>query len=265
MRPAHALAVALLAAGVSIAVVVVRSRGDRASAASAVPADVTALPAAPAPALEIGSPKPLAGEQFRSTWTVVRRRVEAHARPSSGSRTVATLALRTSERTPNLVSVLGRRSDAAGDVWVHVRLPVLPNGSEGWVRRDALGAYEHVSTRLVVDRERLTATLERTGRVVFRAPVGIGQDRWPTPRGQFTVRSKLTSFASPFYGPIAFGTTARSSVLTDWPGGGVVGIHGTDQPQLIPGRISHGCIRLRNDDLLRLAELMPVGTPLVIR
>jgi lipoprotein-anchoring transpeptidase ErfK/SrfK len=142
---------------------------------------------------------------------------------------------------------------------------VLPNGSEGWVRRDALGAYEHVSTRLVVDRERLTATLERKGRVVFRAPVGIGQDRWPTPRGQFTVRSKLTSFASPFYGPIAFGTTARSSVLTDWPGGGVVGIHGTDQPQLIPGRISHGCIRLRNDDLLRLAELMPVGTPLVIR
>jgi len=191
--------------------------------------------------------------------------VVAFARPDERSRPIATLALRTSEGTPNLVSVLGRRTGTDGEVWVHVRLPVLPNGSEGWVRRDTLAAYEQVRTRLVVDRARLTATLLRSGRVVFRAPVGIGQSRWPTPRGLFTVRSRLTRFASPFYGPLAFGTTARSAVLTDWPGGGFVGIHGTNDPQLIPGRVSHGCIRLRNADLLRLARLMPVGTPLEIR
>ena len=79
------------------------------------------------------------------------------------------------------------------------------------------------------------------------------------------IRNELTRYASPFYGPIAFGTTARSAVLTDWPGGGFVGIHGTNEPQLIPGRVSHGCIRLRNADMLRLAVLMPVGTPLTIR
>ena len=79
------------------------------------------------------------------------------------------------------------------------------------------------------------------------------------------MRAKLTGFADPAYGPLAFGTNARSPVLTDWPAGGYVGIHGTNAPALIPGRISHGCIRLRNPDILRLGRLMPVGTPLTIR
>jgi lipoprotein-anchoring transpeptidase ErfK/SrfK len=73
------------------------------------------------------------------------------------------------------------------------------------------------------------------------------------------------SYSSPFYGPVAFGTSARSEVLTDWPAGGFVGIHGTNRPDLLPGRVSHGCIRLRNQDILRLARLLPVGTPLTIR
>jgi hypothetical protein len=163
------------------------------------------------------------------------------------------------------VSVLATRTDHAGRLWVHVRLPTLPNGTTGWVPRGSLGAYQTVDTHLVVDRRLLLATLYRDGTAIFTAPIGIGTDAWPTPAGVFTVRSRLTRYASPFYGPIAFGTTARSSVLTDWPAGGFVGIHGTDEPQLIPGRVSHGCIRMRNDAIRRLAELMPIGTPLTIR
>ena len=64
---------------------------------------------------------------------------------------------------------------------------------------------------------------------------------------------------------LAFGTSARSSVLTDWPGGGHIGIHGTFRPDLLPGRVSHGCVRLRNEAILRLAKLMPIGTPLTIK
>ena len=100
--------------------------------------------------------------------------------------------------------------------------------------------------------------------MLLRAPVGVGRTNWPTPRGQFYIRDRVQNLTSPFYGPVAFGTSARSSVLTDWPAGGFIGIHGTDQPELIPGRISHGCIRMRNTDILRLARLMPVGTPLTI-
>ena len=100
---------------------------------------------------------------------------------------------------------------------------------------------------------------------MWRAPIGIGTDAAPTPAGVFYVRNRLTRYRSPFYGPVAFGTSARSATLTDWPGGGFIGIHGTDRPDLIPGRVSHGCIRLRNAAILRLARLMPIGTPVRIQ
>jgi lipoprotein-anchoring transpeptidase ErfK/SrfK len=102
------------------------------------------------------------------------------------------------------------------------------------------------------------------GRRVFRAPVGVGTAAAPTPAGEFYVRNKLTRYSSAFYGPIAFGTSARSETLTDWPGGGFIGIHGTNAPERLPGQVSHGCIRLRNDDIRALARLMPVGTPVSI-
>src|SRR3712207_7736823 len=72
-------------------------------------------------------------------------------------------------------------------------------------------------------------------------------------------RSTLFPYTTLFRsGPLAFGTSARSRVLTDWPDGGFVGIHGTDRPDLLPGRVSHGCVRLRNEDILRLSALMPI-------
>ena len=223
------------------------------------------LPGAPASALEIGPPERLTSSRFLSRWTVVRRPVLARDAPSAKGLVVAELQARTPEKTPNAVGVLRSKADRHGEVWVKVQLPILPNGSAGWVRRPALGAYETVDTRLLVDRRTLRATLYRAGKPIFSAPVGVGTSAWPTPAGHFIVRSELTRYASAFYGPIAFGTNARSAVLTDWPAGGFVGIHGTDDPQLLPGRVSHGCIRMRNADIRRLAKLMPVGTALTIR
>jgi hypothetical protein len=228
-------------------------------------AEVAVLPAPPLPALEIGRPEALSPGRHLSRWTVVRRLTVAHVEPSASSAAVAELETRAPEGTPNLLTVLRARLGNDGTLWVEVRLPVLPNGRVGWVRRMSLGPYQAVNTHLVVDRARLRAILYREGQIVFSAPVGIGTTAWPTPSGEFSVRSVLTRYASPFYGPISFGTTARSAVLTDWPGGGFVGIHGTNAPQLLPGRVSHGCVRLRNSDILRLAQLMPVGTPMTIR
>jgi lipoprotein-anchoring transpeptidase ErfK/SrfK len=74
----------------------------------------------------------------------------------------------------------------------------------------------------------------------------------------------MIGFDSPVYGPLAFGTSARSPTLTYWPGGGFVGIHGTNQPYLLPGYVSHGCIRMPNESILKLNRLMPVGTPITI-
>jgi hypothetical protein len=175
------------------------------------------------------------------------------------------LGAETPEGTSNIVPVLGRHKDRGGTLWVLVRVPALPSNREGWVPRVALGGYKLVHTRLVVDLELLQATLYSHGQRIYRAPIGIGKPESPTPRGEFYVRNELAAYRSSFYGPVAFGTSARSRVLTDWPAGGFVGIHGTDRPDLVPGRISHGCIRMRNSDILRLARLLPVGTPLTIR
>ena len=160
---------------------------------------------------------------------------------------------------------LAHRQDRDGRPWVRVSLPLLPNGTTGWVPRHALGGYQTVDTVLDVDLRRLRLTLLRAGRPILRAPIAVGRPGAPTPRGRFLVRNRLTRYRSPAYGPVAFGTSARSPTLTDWPAGGYVGIHGTDRPDLVPGRVSHGCIRLRNADVLALARRMPVGTPVVVR
>ena len=198
-----------------------------------------------------------------SFWAPVVRRVVARVRPDTRARGVAVVGTRTPEGTANAVLLL-QRIESSGRLWVKVRLPVLPNNTVGWVPRETLGGYQTVTTHLVVDRRRLHAVLLRSGRPVFRARIGIGRNRWPTPAGRFYIRNKLTGYRSAFYGPIAFGTSARSAVLTDWPAGGFIGIHGTNRPGSIPGRVSHGCIRMRNADIVRLARLMPPGTPLTI-
>ena len=242
-----------------MAVVGGRGEGDVASASG------VALAASPAPALRVAKPSPLRVERDLAYWAPVLRPVTARESPDAAAPGVALLSSRTAEQTPNIVLATGRVTDARGRVWTRVRLPVLPNNTTGWVPRSALGALLVVRTRLVVDLERLTATLYRAGKRIFSARIGVGARQWPTPRGEFYIRNRLVSYRSPFYGPIAFGTSARSEVLTDWPAGGFVGIHGTNRPDLLPGRVSHGCIRLRNEDLLRLARLLPVGTPLTIR
>jgi hypothetical protein len=231
------------------------------SSPSSLPGDRNALPATPRAGFSVPDPEPL-GDERSFRWATVDRRVTARSRPGGAS--VATLGTRTPEKTQNLVLVLGRARRHAGELWVRVRMPVLPNNTTGWVPRRALGGYHTVDTRLVVDREKLQAVLYEGDERVFRARVGIGESQSPTPPGRFYVRVKLTSYRSDFYGPLAYGLSARSDVLTDWPAGGFVGIHGTDRPELIPGRISHGCIRMSNEDILELGELMPVGTPVTV-
>ncbi len=222
------------------------------------------LPASPEPALTVPTPTPIR-RGGTSTWATVRRAVLARDEPRPGAKVVVRLDARTPENTSNIVLVLGRRRDDAGGIWLHVRLPVLPNDRTGWVPREALGGYGTVRTRLVVDLDGLRATLLRDRRPVFGAPIGVGEAAWPTPTGEFYIRNRLTNYDNPFYGPLAFGTSARSAVLTDWPDGGFVGIHGTNQPELLPGRVSHGCIRMRNEDILELGRLMPIGTPVTVR
>jgi hypothetical protein len=199
-----------------------------------------------------------------SRWAHVERTVAARSRPSAGAKAITRISSLTPEQTSNLALALNGEINEQGEYWVQIRLPVLPNGTTGWVPRSALGPFHKNWTRLVIDRTLFTATLYRRGAAIFRTRVGVGKPYWPTPAGEFYVRERISGFSDLIYGPLAFGTNARSAVLTDWPGGGFIGIHGTSQPEILPGRVSHGCVRMPNAAVKRLSRLMPLGTPVTI-
>jgi hypothetical protein len=204
----------------------------------------------------------LSNESTLSRWAYPNYPSKVRRRPSSRAHSFTRLQYLTEDRRPELYLALSSRVDDDGTRWVRIRLPMRPIGSKGWVRRSALGAFHIVTESLQVNRQALRATLYRNGRRIWRAPIGIGRPGLETPAGRFYARERLRSL-DPFYGPIAIGTSAYSS-FTDWPGGNVVGVHGTSEPWLIPGRPSHGCVRLQNEDIVRLSRLMPLGTPIRI-
>jgi lipoprotein-anchoring transpeptidase ErfK/SrfK len=211
------------------------------------------------------------GDEVRlSNETTITRIVAAikaapiRVQPRGGALAVTQTRFVSASKTIAIYGVLRAQMDALGRKWLQVRVPGRPNGRTGWALATAFTPTVVVRTQLVVDRGRLRATLYRSGRKIWSARVGVGKAGTRTPRGHYFIDRGEGPIFGPVYGPNIFFTTAYSS-LPDWPGGGIVGIHGTNQPGLVPGRPSHGCIRLHNSDVKRLARLMPVGTALLIR
>ena len=224
--------------------------------------------AAPATALGSARPAPLrrlSNERTRTTWAHPAERGRVRTRPALRARVIARLRPYTEDGFPEVYVLLASRVDSAGRTWVLLRVPGRPNGRVGWVRRVTLGGFHVTRDQLVVDRRRLRARFFVRGRRVWQAPVGIGKRSTPTPAGHFWIREVFRLRGHNAYGPYAFGTSDYS-VLSDWPGGGVIGVHGDlFAPGLIPGRPSHGCIRLHDGDDAWLGRHMHIGTPLLVR
>jgi lipoprotein-anchoring transpeptidase ErfK/SrfK len=162
--------------------------------------------------------------------------------------------------------VLGGRVDARCRVtWLHVALPIRPNGATGWVRA-ANVVRTPVHTRITVDLSQRRVRLYRDGRLVLTAPAAIGSNATPTPVGRYYVNQRLipTDPNGP-YGPGAVGISAFSPVLTGWAQGGPIAIHGTNEPWSIGRAVSNGCIRIPNALLRKLFPLAVEGTPVLIR
>jgi len=207
----------------------------------------------------------LSDEQRLSRYAGAVARATVRAQPRTSAPRVGRLHYLTEDGPFEVYPVLESRIDGDGLTWLRIRLPMRPNGRTGWVPREDLGPLKTVRTMLRVNRATLRATLYRDGRRIWSSAIGVGKASTPTPAGHFWIRSRLRGLrANPAYGPWAFGTGAYS-VLSDWPGGGVIGIHGTNEPGLIPGRPSHGCVRVPNDAIRRLRRLMPIGTPVRIQ
>lgn len=207
----------------------------------------------------------LSDERTRTHSAVVLRSAWVRASPRRRGRRLARLGAATWHGSPEVVLLLGEGT-VGGRRWAYIRYPGI-GSRRGWVPASALSSTTLHTKRLVLDRARLRLKLFRGERLLFRARVGIGALGSPTPAGRYYVRERLGPFANPnsVYGVLAFGLSAFSPYRTDWPGGGQVGIHGTNQPSLIPGRISNGCVRLRNARVRRLGRLLQIGAPLLIK
>jgi hypothetical protein len=208
--------------------------------------------------------KVLSNETTHTTWALANYTGKIRTQPSTKSRAFDKLLLGTPDGLGLQTYVLlSEEFIPHKGTWVHIRVPGRPNGREGWVQLGELSEFNVVHTQLIVNRAARKLTLYRWGKVIYRAPVGVGKPSTPTPAGHFWITEAFVS-TDPFYGPYAFGTTDYST-LSEWPGGGVVGLHGTNEPALVPGDPSHGCIRLHNSDISRLKNLIPIGTPIWIQ
>jgi L,D-transpeptidase ErfK/SrfK len=84
-------------------------------------------------------------------------------------------------------------------------------------------------------------------------PVGIGKILSRTPAGDFIIVNKQPNPGGP-YGAMWMGLSKRH-----------YGVHGTNNPASIGKRVSKGCIRMYNHDVLELASIVPLGTHVFIR
>jgi hypothetical protein len=225
-----------------------------------VPVIVAGAPG-PAPEADV----PLSNDRTLTTWAHPAESLPIYAHPSVHAREITRTHAYTEDGFPEVYELLDRRVDRTGHTWIRLRVPGRPNGRVGWVLRQALGTLHVTHWRVRINLELRRLTAYEDGRRRFVAPVGVGKPSTPTPTGHFWIRElfKIQNPASPYY-PWAIGTSAYS-VLSDWPGGGIVGIHGPfGEPSQIPGDPSHGCVRMLPADLDRLAPLLTLGTPVDI-
>jgi len=116
--------------------------------------------------------------------------------------------------------------------------------------------------------------LFRGGRLASAYPVAVGRASWPTPTGEFTVRTRETD--KTWIVPVSIQEEMRREgkpVLTRVPPGPenplgrhwiglslpAIGIHGTIAPASVYGFRSHGCIRVHPDDVAQLFDRVAIG------
>ncbi len=151
------------------------------------------------------------------------------------------------------------------DSWTQVLLPVRPNGTTGWVRTQdvRLTPNPYSISVSLADHQ---ITVHDGEQVLLQEPVAIGADVTPTPPGKYFLRVLLKApDPNTVYGPYAYGLSAHSDVLDTFNGGdGEIGIHGNNDASVLGQSVTHGCIRISNESITRLASILPLGTPVDI-
>jgi hypothetical protein len=242
-------------------------------AVSCAGASAATSPEAMAPS-ELGQTEPaptkptslvLSDEPTLAAWAHPDGTGPIYAHPDPGSKRIAGVRLFNADGFLEVYPMLRSETGAGGPEWIEVRVPGRPNGRVGWIDRELLGPIHHTRWRIIVSRASHRMRVLYAGKLLRVFPVGVGKPSTPTPAGYFWIdeRFRLSNPKNPYY-PYALGTSGYSS-LPNWPGEGVIGIHGPfGEPQRIPGAPSHGCIRMLTPDIAWLGARVALGTPVVV-
>jgi lipoprotein-anchoring transpeptidase ErfK/SrfK len=180
--------------------------------------------------------------------------------PAPGTAPVVTAANPTWEGFPLTVEVLAEQ-----DGWLEVRMPVRPNNATYWVAADQVQTWS-VPNRIVVEVgvSRLTVYRGDGDEVLFTTDVATGRPNTPTPLGDFFI-DIVNPIGHGTYGWGQLSVAGFSDVLRSFGGGiGQIAIHGWNDESVMGQHASNGCVRMRNADIARVAELAPRGTPVTI-
>lgn len=187
--------------------------------------------------------------------------VVARDEPNEDAEVIEQFEHPTERGGPLVFQAIGRSEDG----WLQVLLPVRPNGTTGWI---PLSSVELTINpyRIEVDASAYELTVFRYGSEQMRTTIAIGNGATPTPIGDFYLIELLRpTNPGGVYGPFAYGLSGYSDTLQSFNGGeGVIGIHGTNQPNLLGQDVSHGCIRVANPTIAEMTEFLPLGTPVSI-
>ncbi|MEM6451716.1 MAG: L,D-transpeptidase family protein [Cyanobacteria bacterium P01_D01_bin.105] len=106
--------------------------------------------------------------------------------------------------------------------------------------------------------------------LIARYEVAVGREGWNTPTGEFSVFQKQVdpAWEHPFTGtvvPPGPDNPLGSRWIGFWSDGiNAIGFHGTPDESVIGSAVSHGCVRMRNEDVLALYEQVSLDTPVTV-
>jgi hypothetical protein len=166
---------------------------------------------------------------------------------------------------PQRLLVLAARN-VGSTLWLKVRLPAwYSHGlSAGWL--NAKHAKLSVNRwRIEVSREQGTLKILHDGRVVRNVHVGTGSSGTPTPKGLHATYDHWRSNEAVLGDWTVTLTTMSHQVPVFGGQRAVVAIHGWHAAGGGSGAVSHGCVRVADDSLMRMVALrLPVGTPVLV-
>jgi lipoprotein-anchoring transpeptidase ErfK/SrfK len=160
------------------------------------------------------------------------------------------------------IFAVATRVGTDGQWWYHISVPGRPNGRRGWIPAWSVSLKPTVA-KVVVHRGSRKIDLFWHGKHVWRGKVAVGAPGMETPLGLFYAAARFVPHRDKYLSTFAVETSGYSK-LSDWPGGGVFGIHGTPEPWLLGKAVSHGCVRVSARTAKKLRRYVPLGTPILI-